>query len=105
MDDNMMMMVHPVPGGVSRGAPSNGRGPVHGRRVKAIKEASSVISSSCANMTRGVACRGRDCVVWSSPILGCFLPLLSSAGRTKLVPAVLVTTRNLDFSFRVRGDR
>ena len=41
----------------------------------------------------------------SSPILGCFLPLLSSAGRTKLVPAVLVTTRNLDFSFRVRGDR
>ena len=61
-------MVHPVPGGVSRGAPSNGRGPVHGRRVKAIKEASSVISSSCANMTRGVACRGRDSVVWSSTI-------------------------------------
>jgi hypothetical protein len=32
------------------------------------KEASSVISSSCANMTRGVACRGRDSVVWSSTI-------------------------------------
>ena len=31
-------------------------------------EASSVISSSCANMTRGVACRGRDSVVWSSTI-------------------------------------
>ena len=32
------------------------------------REASSVISSSCANMTRGVACRGRDSVVWSSTI-------------------------------------
>ena len=32
------------------------------------KRASSVISSSCANMTRGVACRGRDSVVWSSTI-------------------------------------
>ena len=27
-----------------------------------------MISSSCANMTRGVACRGRDSVVWSSTI-------------------------------------